>query len=266
MQVFNKEFGYGHVVRASVKNEKYDIRSHIHQFSEIIFVFDGNVDLVVDGKKYALTCGDLAVITPFQIHEVHSVGIASFWMCVFSNDVVPNHTLEPDLFYERTSSVFRPAELLKRQIDELISKVVHPIRINGEAAPRIIRSTLYSIFCEYTDSIDAVTGRKKKNVLAEVFLYMNEHYLENISVRSVGKALGYNPKYLSQCINSIPQLSFSTLLNSLRIDKAKNMLLSTNFTATEIAFECGFENEQSFYRTFGRIVGTTPRKYRMGLK
>ena len=266
MKVFDREFGWGHVVRASVKKQVYDINSHIHQFSEIIFVFEGRLILTVDGKKFNICEGEIAVITPFQIHEVHSDGIAKFWMCVFSNDVVPGHASEPEFFYERRSSVFTAGPILLLQISELVKRVAHPIKINGEEAPRAVRALLYSIFAEYTESVELEAGEKKKNALAEVFLYLNEHYLERISVRSVGKALGYNPKYLSQRINSIPGLTFSTLLNSLRIDKAKNLLLSTNYTVTTIAFECGFENEQSFYRVFSRIVGTTPRKYRLAMK
>ena len=85
-------------------------------------------------------------------------------------------------------------------------------------------------------------------------------------MNSIGKALGYNPKYLSQCLSVLPEISFPTILNSLRVDYAKSLLLKSNFKIIDIAYECGFESEQSFHRAFLKIAGMTPGEYRKRAK
>ncbi|MBE6635454.1 MAG: helix-turn-helix domain-containing protein [Ruminococcaceae bacterium] len=262
MKIFDKEFGYGEICRASHRNQRYDIAPHIHQFSEIIYVFNGTIHINVDGIEYILTTGDAAVITPFRIHSVNSIGVAEFWICVFSVNCVPDHISESDFFQDRTSSVFRPSEVLTAYIRDMLARYPHPIYLSDCVVPRRIKSVLYSVFCEYIDAVPEVTETKKRDVLSSVILYVNEHYLEDINLSSVGKALGYNVKYLSQALGAIPDMNFPTLLNSLRIDHAKSLLLSSDFKIIDIAYECAFKNEQSFYRAFKKITGMTPIDYK----
>ena len=262
MIIFQREFGYGEVYRGSVKNVKYSIRPHIHQFCEIVYVMEGLLHIQVDGKEYDLTPGEIAVITPFQMHSFSSKDKAKFWMCVFSNNCVPNYHVDVEFFNNRESSVFKADEVIKAQIHNMLNEIEHPIYISNNSVPRKIKALFYSIFSEFSDKIPTTASAKKNDILSSIFLYLNEHYKEKISLKTVSKALGYNPKYLSQCLSAIPNISFPTILNSLRVDHAKALLLSSNFKIIDIAYECGFESEQSFHRTFLNIAGITPGKYR----
>jgi two-component system response regulator YesN len=51
-------------------------------------------------------------------------------------------------------------------------------------------------------------------------------------------------------------------LTSVRIERAKQLLLATNQSCTEICFEVGYNNQSYFTRTFKGLVGMTPRKFR----
>lgn len=262
MKIFSNEFGCGEIYRASYRNQKYSIAPHIHQFSEIICVFRGIMTITVDGIKYTLGEGDAAVITPFRIHNIKTDGTAEFWMCVFSGNCVPDHATESDFFENRATPVFKPSEALVAQIHNMLTSYPHPLHLSDGSVPRRLKSVLYSVFSEYTDAVTEIISEKKRDALASVILYVNAHYLEDISLTSVGKTLGYNVKYLSQTLGAIPNMNFSTLLNSLRVDHAKRLLLGSSFRIIDIAYECGFENEQSFYRVFKKIANMTPAEYR----
>ena len=266
MIIFKKEFGYGEIYRGSVKTQKYEIRAHIHQFCEIVYVMDGAVHATVDGKSYELHAGDIAVITPFQMHNISSDEETKFWMCVFSNNCIPNYHVDIDFFHNRESAVFKASEAIKLQIAEMLASLEHPVYISNESVPRKIKALFYSIFSEFAATVPTVTSAKKSDVLSAIFLYLNEHYTEKITLKGVSKALGYNAKYLSQCLGALPNISFPTILNSLRVDHAKALLLSSNFKIIDIAYECGFESEQSFHRAFLSITGMTPGQYRRSAK
>ena len=60
----------------------------------------------------------------------------------------------------------------------------------------------------------------------------------------------------------IEGVSFRDFLNSLRIEKAKGLLRSSDSTVLAIALECGFKNESTFHRVFLDVTGTTPAKYK----
>lgn len=266
MIIFQKEFGYGEIYRGSVKTQKYEIRAHIHQFCEIVYVMEGIVYATVDGKSYELGAGDMAVITPFQMHNISSGDGTKFWMCVFSNNCIPNYNVDVDFFHNRECSVFKTGETMRMQIKDMLDSIEHPLYISTNSVPRKIKALFYSIFSEFADTIPTTTSAKKGDVLSALLLYINEHYREKISLKSISKALGYNAKYLSQCLGALPSISFPVILNSLRVDHAKALLLSSNFKIVDIAYECGFESEQSFHRAFLGITGMTPGQYRKTTK
>lgn len=265
MHIISREFGFGETYRSSVRHQNYDILSHIHQFCELIFVMEGSVEVTVDGKKYILSRGDAAAITPFQLHEVHSLGIAHFWMCVFSNTAVPGALSDKELFYNRSSAKFKPSEALCSLIWNMLESHPHPLFISDGVIPRKVKAVIYTALCEFADCVKEFSPIKNLNALSALILYVNEHYSENITLKSASHALGYNTKYLSQCLSTIPNMNFSTLLGSLRVDHAKKLLMNSNFKIIDIAYECGYENEQSFHRRFLKIAGMTPGQYRRSL-
>jgi len=262
MIIFPKEFGYGERYRGSVKKLKYEIKSHIHQFSEIVYVMEGALDAVIDGKEYSIHPGEIAVITPFQMHDLSSKDVVKFYMCVFTNNCVPNYHVDVDFFHNRERSVFKATDSIKAQINDVIREFEHPYHVSDNLVPRKIKAMFYTVFSEFTSQVPNIIGTKKSDVLSSLFLYVNAHYKEKITLKDVGKALGYNPKYLSQCLGALPNMSFPTILNSLRTDHAKYLLLSSDFKIIDIAYECGFESEQSFHRAFLKIAGMTPGEYR----
>ena len=131
---------------------------------------------------------------------------------------------------------------------------------------RFLIITYYnSIFNYLTDFIaqnklrDSISGT---NVVSKVITYMNEHFTEQISLESVAKAIGYNANYLSHCIQKLYGLNFCTALASLRIERARYLLTSSDKSITEICYECGFGSERTFLRQFKSIIGFTPSVYR----
>ena len=187
-------------------------------------------------------------------------------MCVFSNSCVPDHLTEIKFFYNRDSAVFQPSEALRLQISDLIEAVPHPTIHLDCNIPRKIKSVLYTVFSEYVEAVPNIIAIKNHDVLSNVIMYVREHYLERITLSSVAKELGYNPKYLSQCLGVIPNMTFPSLVSSLRVDHAKHLLVSTDKKIIDVAYDCGFENEQSFHRTFLKYARTTPGKYRTDRK
>jgi AraC-like DNA-binding protein len=95
-----------------------------------------------------------------------------------------------------------------------------------------------------------------------VITYVNEHITENITLASIAGALGYSPKYLSNCINKLFGMNLRTLIAAVRVNKAKYLLRETEKNNQQIMQECGFPTERSFDRQFKAILGRTPKYIR----
>ena len=60
----------------------------------------------------------------------------------------------------------------------------------------------------------------------------------------------------------LPDMTFSKLVGSLRIEHAKKLLVSTDYSMLEIALESGFSTDRTFYRVFTEFEGISPGDYR----
>lgn len=266
MKIYKKEFGYSEDFRSRYHDESYFANTHIHQYIEIMYVTDGSLKLTVDGKQCEVKSGEIAVITPFRIHSISSTD-AKFRLAVCSVSCVPNCAADNELFFAREDAVFCASELLLSHMNSVfLAEDRRYVEYRGENVPRRIKALLYLLLTEYAEKVTKVLPQKSRDGLSALLIYIHDHYTENITLESAGREIGYNPKYLSQCLSTIPGMSFSLALNSLRISFAKRLLVTTDYKIINIAYESGFGSEQSFHRAFLKQSKMTPGEYRKRYK
>ena len=96
-------------------------------------------------------------------------------------------------------------------------------------------------------------------------VYLNEHYAENITVDTLAAIAHYSPAQFRRLFHSLTQMSPSDYITNVRINAAKTLLGTTDRRISDIASDIGFFDHAHFIRTFKRVVGTTPAKYRRNL-
>jgi len=87
----------------------------------------------------------------------------------------------------------------------------------------------------------------------------------NYSAKRLADEIGVNSRHISAVINLRFQQNYSQMVGEMRIQEAKYMLQDSSFndmTMEDVANNVGFTTRQSFYATFYRVCGMTPREYR----
>jgi AraC-like DNA-binding protein len=88
----------------------------------------------------------------------------------------------------------------------------------------------------------------------------------SLSLQQVSHDLEINPSYLSREFSKyFENLSFGDYIRKLRIEKATNLLETTNYPLTEIAYLTGFSDHSHFNRIFKKQMGMTASEYRKTL-
>ena len=72
--------------------------------------------------------------------------------------------------------------------------------------------------------------------------------------------MGLSDSYFSRYFHKMSGMTFSRYLNTIRVEKAMEMLKEDRYTVTEISYRCGFETIRHFNRVFKEITGMTPRQ------
>ena len=114
------------------------------------------------------------------------------------------------------------------------------------------------------ESDEALIGIKYN---LEQLMEQEKPYLNpSLTLPELSAMLNTNRQYLSKVINTFYNVNFSTFINTYRTKHAKDVLANPSLSDKEALLDAiytsGFQNEQSFYRIFKQLTGTTPKEYR----
>lgn len=109
------------------------------------------------------------------------------------------------------------------------------------------------------DSYESNKHSHNTRLRDDIIKFIEAHYDDpNLSAMSVCDELHISAKYLSRFLKEQTQKTFAKYLEDVRIDKAKEYLLTTDMSNKEVAEKVGFGSLNTFYRVFNRAEGMSP--------
>lgn len=117
--------------------------------------------------------------------------------------------------------------------------------------------------------MDAIREHKKypsSVLLNAAIAYMEEHLSEDISRDDVAAVACVSPSHFSRVVKETFGRSFTEVLTTLRIDRAKELLLRSERSLVQICTECGFNDQSYFTKVFSRYTGCTPGEFRQRMR
>ena len=263
--MFIQETTFGtHATLGSMTYEGvYDDGNHIHQLSEIVFVLGGELGMTVEGKTEIGRQGDVFLITPFKMHSFFTKEYCKILIVVFSNDFATGLISEDALYRGRDTALFTPSHDVAEYVGNRFYDATRDFLNNVDAEANYLRAKtcIHMLLNEYVDQTTLNYGGKKTETLGAICLYIAQHYREKISLDTISHALGYTKGHISHCFEAIPNFNFNGMVNSLRVEYAKNLMLTTNYRNIDLALESGFTCERSFHRAFKKFTSMTPGEY-----
>ena len=103
---------------------------------------------------------------------------------------------------------------------------------------------------------------KIMNIIVMQKKYRDKDY----SAKKLAEDSGTNTRYISAVVNVRFHMNYTSFVNKYRIDEAMTILVDKRYQdlrMEEVSDMVGFANRQSFYASFFRVMGMTPRDYRM---
>ena len=91
-------------------------------------------------------------------------------------------------------------------------------------------------------------------------IYRNPQLKWNVDTMAAD--VNMSRSYLQHIYREVFGVSCISDVISSKIEKAKELLTETSCTVSQVAFMCGYDNEEHFMRQFKKLVGMTPTRYR----
>jgi two-component system response regulator YesN len=134
-------------------------------------------------------------------------------------------------------------------------------KINHENLSEI-EKMLKEFMLRLHDLIAFVPGDRNKDMINEMKEYIAENYQDGITLSEMAKSFNISTGHLSNLFHEKTGESFSDYLNMIRLNKAKELLKTTDYKIYRIADELGFNDAYYFSSWFKKLVGASPTTYR----
>ena len=105
-----------------------------------------------------------------------------------------------------------------------------------------------------------------KDKIINILLIQQKYKDKNYSAKQLADDLGTNTRYISAVVNVKFKTNYTSFVNKFRIEEAMTILASKKYqdvNMEDISEMVGFANRQSFYASFYRINGMTPRAFKL---
>lgn len=102
----------------------------------------------------------------------------------------------------------------------------------------------------------------KNHAVVDIRDYVNEHYMENISLGQICKERHLNMSYISRKFKELIGVTFETYLQNIRVQNACTLLIETDDSVDSIIEQVGYQDNSSFRKNFKRLLNMTPLKFR----
>jgi len=106
------------------------------------------------------------------------------------------------------------------------------------------------------------TSRKAIDVITAVKEYIDTVNLNELTNAKIAERFHYHPHYLSKVFKRTTGYTLNQYIMNIKIEKAKLLLASTDFSIEEIAWKAYFQSTSYFIKMFKKLTGLTPKQYR----
>lgn len=231
---------------------------HWHLECELIYIEKGKTTVSHNHKEYSLLPGDAIFLASGEIHYIKSEKDSIVFICMFDSSLIRDILQTGRLASAKLQHSYSiPAcfEEIKKELND--QKPFFELRTGAQ-----ITSLMIEIFRK-----EEVTAKNHQREQTSISNYKNllleiEEKYSYITFSDAAGFMGLSEPYFSKFFRTISGMTFSQYLNTVRLEKAIEMLHSRDrqLSITEIAAACGFDTIRHFNRTFKDLTGMSPRQ------
>jgi len=117
-----------------------------------------------------------------------------------------------------------------------------------------------------SDGYKAQLKHSETDRLSAVYKYVQQNFKDNISLSTIANISSLTPQSFCRLFKKRTGKSFVEYLNEARISAACKYLLDTDWSISEVAYNCGYKTVSNFNKLFKNITGLSPKIYRESAK
>lgn len=233
---------------------------HSHHFTELFYVLNGKGEFVINDKTFEIQKDDFIIVNSNVSHNETSSSEDPLHYVVMGTD-----ELEFEISSGKNYFIYNFASHNK-QLHFYIKSILAEMRTQDDhfeyVCQNLFQNLIYQIQRWTKIQFLGTQSQKTNKECRFIEQYLNEHFREDISLQSLSEIVHLSKYYLAHAFKEYRGVSPINYLTQIRINEAKHLLETTDFSAAKIADFTGFSSQSYFSQIFHKEIGMTPNQYR----
>lgn len=256
-----------------------DFPEHKHNYIEMAYILQGEMIQKIKGKEIRLKKGEIIFLNQHITHEIKASS---------KEDIIINFIIKPEFFEyilnlidkENIISKFlfstiyggsRKGEYICfyvgniKNVQNIIEQVINEIINMSTLGKSKIKFLVGLLLIELLNNPQSIVSYSEENydikLMMEILKYIDESY-EEANLTKLCETLHQQDYKICKLIKKNTGLTFKELVQEKRIEKAIELLKSTDYAIEDIIRRVGYENDSYFYRIFKKKFGLSPKEYK----
>lgn len=258
-----------------VEPQKRRLREHHHTECELSLLVSGSGTYNVCGTEYPFSSGDMFL---FGSNEAHCITEITETLNLLNIQFEPRILWETadttellNIFNMRSGNFRNIFSKEDTELKELVLSIEDEVSKKDTCYIIKTKSLLFSALIHIIRKYDYVKNDKSlafhdaaSERLKDAMVYIDQNLEKKLTLKSIAAVACMSQTYFSGVFKKFNGISPWEYITIKRVEKAVDMLKTTDMTKLEIAEKCGFSSSSNFYKAFFNITGKTPSNYSNG--
>lgn len=246
---------------------------HFHYQYELLLCAAGEADFMIGEHVYHVVPGSMLFMSNLENHAIVSyTKDYERYTLRFSNALVALYLRDPlllSIFKQRPTSFCHRYQCGEAEFSRYLSVIRCMEQEYRQQKPywaqmiaSMLLNVLVSMYRKHPEAFPAGNNPESQSLIFNVQNYIEMNLGEDMSLETIANRFFVSKFYLSHYFTQATGYTFKEFVITVRIAKAKDLLITTQTDVATIGQSVGFHNASNFIRTFKKREGLSPLQYR----
>ena len=243
--------------------------THVHDHIELSIILSGEAQYVINGKSYVIKTGEMVLFNPSVTHSVQILPQVNYRdLHIGINCTLADFEIDEKAFSDGFAIINYQDE--KKKILEICKNLCYETTHCKLESKLMIETLIMQLFILLSRLLTTETNYQtehttslgypdKKKVVDFITTYINENYMEEISLGELAQTIHLPSSYLSSLFKKEVGCSFQKYLISTRLERAHELICSGNCSLLHVAQSVGYKDYAQFSKMYKKHYGFSPR-------
>lgn len=258
--LFDQQYEVGITVRENQNN----FGEHTHDYIEIVFQLEGDIEHIVNKEKYFVKKNQMIIIGIDDVHQNIQANAKSLIILIsekYLNNIVIESAFDPSILSLKHFLLTGTPTVIDitSEMTSLI-RSIYTNYIDKSSAYYIRQRMLITQFILELES-EAILNSPQQPNNSDLISYILEN-LQTASLHEYAEIIHYSPVTTTSKIKEKYGMTFSQIVKQIRLKKAADLLADSMDSVELIMEQIGYTNKTYFYKNFKEVYNLSPASYR----